>query len=159
MEQRKVPYDIASASFYLFYHHKGDDYLDMNKMTNLINQFIDALRKPFMIMEYSMAYTLKSHQFAENQFGREFSDLISREYPTSFQGQTNMILDIAERVAKAKNRMGIGICYWGGEWLPVHGAGWGDQYNTKSSWSNQALFTYEGLATPSLAAMNSVTQG
>ena len=79
MEQRKVPYDIASASFYLFYHHKGDDYLDMNKMTNLINQFIDALRKPFMIMEYSMAYTLKTHKYAENQFGREFSDLISRE--------------------------------------------------------------------------------
>ena len=159
MEQRRIPYDIAAASFYLFYHHKGDDYLDMNTMTNSINQFIDALRKPFMIMEYSMAYTLNPHQYAENQFGREYSDLISREYPTSFQGQTNMILDIAERVAKAKNRMGIGICYWGGEWLPVHGAGWGDQYNTKSSWSNQALFTYEGVATPALAAMKVVTQG
>ena len=85
MEQRKVPYEIASASFYLFYHHKPDDYLDMNKMTNSINQFIDTLKKPFMIMEYSMAYTLKTHKFAENQFGREYSDLISREYPTSFQ--------------------------------------------------------------------------
>ena len=159
MSQRSVPYDIASASFYLFYHHKGDDYLDMNKMTNSINQFIDGLGKPFMIMEYSMAYTLKTHRYAENQFGWEYSNLIAREYPTTFQGQTNMILDIAERVAKAKNRMGIGICYWGGEWLPVRGAGWGEQYSTKSSWANQALFTYEGYATPTLAAMKTITQG
>jgi len=158
MEQRKVSYDIASVSFYLFNHHKDNDYLDMNTMTKSINQFIDSLKKPFMIMEYSMAYTLAPHQYAENQFGKEYSDLISREYPTSFQGQTNMIFDIAERVAKAKKRMGIGICYWGGEWLPVPGAGWGEQYITKASWSNQALFTYEGVATPTLAAMKVITQ-
>ena len=158
MEQRGVPYDIASVSFYLFNHHKVGDYLDMNKMTDSINQFIDELNKPFMIMEYSMAYTLKTHEYAENQFGKEYSDLISSEYPTSFQGQTNMIYDIAERVAKAKNGMGIGICYWGGEWLPVPGAGWGRQYTTKASWSNQALFTYEGVATPTLAAMKVMTK-
>ena len=159
LDQRRVNYDIAAASYYLFYHHSNDDYLDMNLMTNLIDQFIDSLRKPFMIMEYSMAFTLNRHDFAENQFGQEYSNLIKNEYPTSFQGQTNMILDIAERVLKAKNNNGIGICYWGGEWIPVKGAGWGDQFTTKSSWANQALFTYEGFASPSLAAMKSITQG
>ena len=158
LKERNVLYDIASASYYLYYHHKKGDYLDINTMTTSINKFIDALRKPFMIMEYSTAFTLRGHEYAENQFGKEYSELIGREYPTSFQGQTNMILDIAERVAKAKNNMGIGICYWGGDWLPVKGAGWGDQYTTKSSWSNQALFTYEGFATPTLAAMKSLTQ-
>ena len=88
-------------------------------MTDLINQFIDTLGKPFMLMEYSMAFTLNSHMYADNQFKEEYSNLIKNEYPTSFQGQTNMILDIAEKVAKAKNNKGIGICYWGGEWLPV----------------------------------------
>ena len=159
LDQRKVNYDIAAASYYLFYHHSDGDYLDMNTMTSSIDQFIDTLGKPFIIMEYSMAFTLNSHQFAENQFGQEYSNLLKNEYPTSFQGQTNMILDIAERVAKAKNNKGIGICYWGGEWLPVKGAGWGDQSSTKSSWANQALFTYEGMASPSLAAMRSITQG
>ena len=159
LDQRKVNYEIAAASYYLFYHHSEGDYLDMNRMTDLINQFIDTLKKPFIIMEYSMAFTLNNHQYAENQFGVQYSELIKNEYPTSFQGQTNMILDIAERVAKAKNNMGIGICYWGGEWLPVNGAGWGDPYSTKSSWSNQALFTYEGVASPSLFAMRSITQG
>ena len=48
MKQRKVPYDIASASFYLYYHHKDDDYLDMNKMTNLIN--LSILLKYFLIL-------------------------------------------------------------------------------------------------------------
>ena len=158
LEQRRVIYDIAAASYYLFYHHKDGDFMDINMMTDSINQYIDALRKPFMIMEYSMAFTLNNHQFAENQFNKEFSDILRNEYPTSFQGQTNMILDIAERVAKAKNNMGIGFCYWGGDWIPVKGAGWGDQYTTKSSWSNQALFTYEGFATPTLAAMKTVTQ-
>ena len=159
LEQRNVKYEIASASYYLFYHHSEGDYLNMNMMTNSINQFIDILKKPFMIMEYSMAFTLNKHQYAENQFEAKFSEIIKNEYPTSFQGQTNMILDIAERVAKAKNNMGIGICYWGGDWLPVNGAGWGDQYKTKSSWSNQALFTYEGVSTPSLYAMRSITKG
>ena len=159
LDQRKVNYEIAAASYYLFYHHSEGDYLDMNRMTDSINQFIDTLKKPFILMEYSMAFTLNNHQYAENQFGVTYSELIKNEYPTSFQGQTNMILDIAERVAKAKNNMGIGICYWGGEWLPVSGAGWGDQYSTKSSWSNQALFTYEGVASPSLFAMRSITQG
>ena len=159
LDYRKVNYEIAAVSYYLFYHHSSDDYLDMNKMTDLINQFIDTLGKPFMLMEYSMAFTLNSHMYADNQFKEEYSNLIKNEYPTSFQGQTNMILDIAEKVAKAKNNKGIGICYWGGEWLPVKGAGWGDQFSTKASWSNQALFTYEGVATPSLAAMKAVTQG
>ena len=159
LDYRKVNYEIASVSYYLFNHHLSDDYLDMNKMTDLINQFIDALGKPFMLMEYSMAFTLNSHEHADNQFKEEYSNLIKSEYPTSFQGQTNMILDIAERVARAKSNKGIGICYWGGEWLPVKGAGWGDQFSTKASWSNQALFTYEGVATPSLAAMKAVTQG
>ena len=159
IESRNVKYDIAAASYYLFYHHSSDDYLDMNKMTDSINQFIDTLGKPFMLMEYSMAFTLNTHQYADNQFQQEYSNLLKNEYPTSFQGQTNMILDIAERVAKAKNNKGIGICYWGGDWLPVKGAGWGDQSNTKSSWANQALFTYEGVASPALAAMRAVTQG
>ena len=159
IESRNVKYDIAAASYYLFYHHSSDDYLDMNKMTDSINQFIDTLGKPFMLMEYSMAFTLNTHQYADNQFQQEYSNLLKNEYPTSFQGQTNMILDIAERLAKAKNNKGIGICYWGGDWLPVKGAGWGDQSNTKSSWANQALFTYEGVASPALAAMRAVTQG
>ena len=157
LDQRKVNYEIAAASYYLFYHHSSDDYLDMNTMTNSIDQFIDALGKPFILMEYSMAFTLNKHEFADNQFGDQYSNLIRNEYPTSFQGQTNMILDIAERVARAKNNKGLGICYWGGEWIPVKGAGWGDQSSTKSSWANQALFTYEGYASPSLAAMKSVT--
>ena len=159
LESRNVKYEIAAASYYLFYHHSSDDYLDMNKMTDSINQFIDTLGKPFMLMEYSMAFTLNTHEYADNQFQQEYSNLLKNEYPTSFQGQTNMILDIAERVAKAKNNKGIGICYWGGDWLPVKGAGWGDKYSTKSSWANQALFTYEGVASPALAAMRAVTQG
>ena len=159
LDYRRVNYEIAAASYYLYYHHKDGDYLDMNKMTDSINQFIDALGKPFMLMEYSTAFTLNYHQYADNQFKEEYANLIGREYPTSFQGQTNMILDIAERVARAKNNKGLGICYWGGDWIPVRGAGWGDQYSTKASWSNQALFTYEGVATPSLAAMRAVTQG
>ena len=159
LEKRNVNYEIAAASFYMYYHHKEGDYLDINTMTSSIDQFIDELGKPFILMEYSMAFTLKTHEYADNQFGKEFSDLLKKEYPTSFQGQTNKMLDIAEKVAKAKNNMGIGICYWGGDWLPVKGAGWGEISSTKSSWSNQALFTYEGVASPTLAAMKTITQG
>ena len=79
LDQRRVNYDIAAASYYLYYHHSSGDYLDMNTMTSSIDQFIDALGKPFMIMEYSTAFTLNSHEFAENQFGQEYSNLIKNE--------------------------------------------------------------------------------
>lgn len=153
LKMRNVYFDIAAVSFYLFYHHKSyDDYLDMNKITDCINQFADTLGKPFLIMEYSTAFTLKSHQFADNQFGSEQSKCIEKEYPTTFQGQVNFMLDMAERVSWAKNGRGLGIVYWGGDWIPVQGAGWAGP-STKASWSNQALFTYDGLASPALAAM------
>ena len=153
MISRGVNYDISAVSFYLFYHHINGDFLDMNTVTESINQFIDNFGKPFIIMEYSTAYTLNNHPFAENQFGEKEKKLIENEYSVSFQGQVNFIIDLAEKVAMAKNNQGLGICYWGGDWIPVKGAGWSDP-STKSSWSNQALFTYDGLATPALAAMN-----
>ena len=153
MNSRWVNYDIAAVSFYLFYHHTSGDYLDMNTITDSINQFSESLGKQFMIMEYSTAYTLNTHYYANNQFGETQKYLIESEYPVSFQGQVNFIIDLAEKVAWANNNMGIGVCYWGGDWLPIEGAGWSD-YWSKSSWSNQALFTYDGLATPALAAMN-----
>lgn len=86
LEERNVNYEIAAASFYMYYHHKEGDYLDINTMTSSIDQFIDELGKPFILMEYSMAFTLKTHEYADNQFGKEFSDLLKKEYPTSFQG-------------------------------------------------------------------------
>ena len=153
METRKVNYDIAAVSFYLYYHHSTGDYLDMNTVTESVNQFGEELKKPFMIMEYAMAYTLNTHPYAENQYGETQKKLLEKEYKTSFQGQVNFIIDLAEKVALAKNNKGLGVCYWGGDWLPVEGAGWSDP-STKSSWSNQAWFTYDGLATPALAAMN-----
>jgi len=42
-----------------------------------------------------------------------------------------------------KDNGGLGIFYWGGDWIPAPGI--------EDNWENQALFDFEGNALPSLA--------
>ena len=95
-----------------------------------------------MVMETSYAYTYEWNDLTDNVF---YSDKALPDYPVSFQGQSDFLLDVIEQVAAAKDGNGIGVCWWGGEWIP------NTDENMRTSWANQALFTYEGRATPTLS--------
>lgn len=45
--------------------------------------------------------------------------------------------------------LGLGISWWEPAWLPLQGVGW-SKAGTKPSWSDQALFSYDGVKLPSL---------
>lgn len=135
IEERGVDYDIIGSSYYPF-----NSDTKISSLTSLINQITDAFQKPFMLMEYSYGFTIKNGDETPNFLHTTHQ---IPEYPLSIQGQTNVIIDILEQVAKAKNA--LGACYWGGEWIPCQGI-------ADNNWENQALFTYEGIALPSLSA-------
>ena len=98
-------------------------------------------------METSYAYTYEWNEYTNNIF---YKDKELKDYPVSYQGQTNLICDLIEEVASAKDNKGIGVCYWGGEFIP------NTDKDMKTTWANQALFTYEGVATPTLSLFNKI---
>ncbi len=138
LESRNVDYDIIGASFYTFV-----DETPISLISDAIDLYGERIGKPVLIMETSYGYTLEWNEYTSNVFHEEWR---RDGYPISFQGQTNLILDMVEEVAKAKDHGGLGVCYWGGEWIP------NSDSSMRTSWANQALFTYEGVATPTLYA-------
>ena len=97
--------------------------------------------------ETSYAFTYAWNEYTENTF---YTDKELPGYPVTFQGQTNLVCDMIDEVASAKDKIGLGVCYWGGEFIP------NTDPDMKSSWANQALFTYEGIATPTLSLFSKV---
>ena len=138
MEQRGLDYDIVGASFYVF-----EDDTPVSCVSAFIDRYGDAIHKPVMVMETSYAYTFEWNDLTAIVF---HNDKVHQDYPVSFQGQTDFLLDLVEEVASAKGGNGVGVCWWGGEWIP------NTDPDMKTSWANQALFTYEGIATPTLSA-------
>lgn len=149
MEVRNVDYDIIGASFYTFYHGT----LDSLKTT--LDTISKKYNKKVFVAEFSYAYTKNETEYASNIFGDNQEEQGS--YLATIQGQATCIRDTIEVVANIDNNKGIGVCYWEPAWLPVEGAGWAED-GTKATWSNQALFTYNGKALPSLATFKLVRE-
>lgn len=145
MKKYAVDYDIIASSYYAQWTNTK-----LNTITESINKLTSTFDKPFMLMEYSYGFTLKTHPYAENSF----TDISSKTgYPVTIQGQTNYMVDLIKEVSDANNV--IGTSYWAGEWIPLKGDGWGDE-TTKDGWANQTLFTYEGMELPSLRVFKEI---
>ena len=143
MEERNLDYDIIGASFYTF----ENDNTPISYISDIIDNYKEKINKPVMMVESSYAFTYEWNDYTSNTF---YTDKELPEYPVGFQGQTNLVCDLIKEVASAKNNMGIGYCYWGGEFIP------NVDPDMRTSWANQALFTYEGIATPTLSLFNLV---
>lgn len=137
LENRHLDYDIIGASFYTFVNDTPISYI-----SDIIDNYEKSIGKPVMMVETSYAFTYEWNDYTNNTF---YKDKELPQYPVSYQGQTNLLIDMIEEVASAKNNNGIGVCYWGGEFIP------NTDKDMLSSWANQALFTYEGIATPTLS--------
>ena len=139
MVERHLDYDIIGASFYTSINPDTP----IEYISDIIELYGQQLHKPSMIVESAYAFTYAWNEYTNNTF---YTDQELDEYPVSFQGQTNLIADLVEEVATAKNQWGVGYCYWGGEQIP------NTDPDMRSAWANQALFTYEGIATPTLSS-------
>ena len=139
-----VDYDVIGLSYYPRWH--GGTGALSQTLSALSSEFPD---KQIAIAEVSYAFTLESAREASNQFNASYA---ADGYDISVQGQANLIRDV---IAALSSVDGFGVFYWEGAWLPVSGAGWAGP-NTLPSWSNQALFSYDGMALPSLSVFSRV---
>ena len=143
-----VDYDIIGVSCYIW--NQGRPSALSNLLTHLNEKYPS---KKVMICEVSYGFTLEGNSNATNLFSDydEEGEKPVSGYDVSPSGQALLLRDYLDVMNNALN--GYGMFYWGGDFIPVNGSGWADSL-TKSTWANQALFSYNGKALPSLYFLN-----
>lgn len=144
----QLDYDIIGLSYYPYYHGTLDLFVDT--IQSLKTAFPG---KKIAVAEISYPYTFTSSAYASNSVN---ADTFSEKFPLGLydispQGQADLLHDVVS--ALCDTGVGYGIFWWEGCWLPVEGAGWADA-KTKATWANQAFFSYDGKALPSLEMFN-----
>ena len=122
-----------------------------------------------IVAETSMAFSMEDYRTKaerESGVGRGMAikpDMVHRvSFPLTPVGQMDYMVSIMRIIAEVPNKMGRGFIYWEPAWLPAPGTSWstkaGCEYIQEegygcNEWANQALFDYQGLALPALAAI------
>lgn len=138
---RSVDFDIIGLSYYSFYHG------DINAFRDNITKLAERYNKRIYVAETSYAFTTIVHEKAVSVF--ENPNCKNKNWEISPQGQADKMCSIANELLALPNDLGIGISYWEPAWLAIDGAGWA-KVDTKASWCDQALFSYDGVKLPSL---------
>ncbi|MDY0100678.1 MAG: glycosyl hydrolase 53 family protein [Bacilli bacterium] len=141
-----VTYDIIGLSYYPMYH--GTIAQLTTALNNIKNNGILTSKK-VMILENSYGFTTQNNAYLNNQFSSVSG------YATSVQGQANEVRDVMNALVSSIGASKSGIFMWAGCWTPVSGVGWAGS-GTVNTWANQAMFSYDGRALPSLEVFNRV---
>jgi arabinogalactan endo-1,4-beta-galactosidase len=144
LAEHQVDYDIIGMSYYVFYHGALENF------QNNINDIAERYQKKVVVAETSYAFTNQPFANTSHILTSSYFD-----YPLSPQGQVDVMHDIIKIVSDVENQQGLGIFYWEPAWLPVPGAGWAGS-SSPITWANQAFFSYQGIALPSLELFKSL---
>lgn len=154
MKNKSVEYDIIGLSYYPYWHGTISEFKDN------MDRISAKYEKPVMVMEIAYGFTnvdpsqVNSNYSASNIYNE--TNEVNGGYKTSIQGQASFLRDVFNAISEVPNNMGLGAFYWEPAWLPVKGVGWATiasgrtNEEGKSTWANQALFSYSGKALPSL---------
>ncbi|MCL6454581.1 MAG: glycosyl hydrolase 53 family protein [Alicyclobacillus sp.] len=142
----KVDFDVIGISYYPYYH--GTVAQDANILDTLAARY----HKPVVVAETSEGWTVAQGDETINTFNQQTA--YTAGYTPTPEGQAAEIRDVINNVANVPNDMGLGVFYWGADWLPGDETGW--ESGAGSSWENQALFDFNGRALPSLDVFREV---
>lgn len=144
LAEHQVEYDIIGMSYYVFYHGA------MENFHQNIQDIAERYQKKVVVAETSYAFTNQPYANTSHILNTSYFD-----YSLSPQGQVDVMHDIIQIVADVEANRGLGIFYWEPAWLPIPGAGWAGS-SSPITWANQALFSYQGIALPSLNLFKSL---
>lgn len=133
-----LDYDIIGLSYYPLWHGKS-----LADVKQQLARLSTACNKPILIAETSYPFTLAWNDQTHNVVGQE-SQLILPDYPATVAGQRDFVARLRSLIEETPQ--GLGICYWGGEWVAWRG----NQATNGSTWENQALFDFDNKALPAL---------
>jgi arabinogalactan endo-1,4-beta-galactosidase len=137
---RHVEFDVIGLSYYPYWHGALDD------LKSNMNDISERYHKNVVIAETAYAATLNDKDGFPNLFNKGEQNLGG--YKATVLGQATAMRNIMEAVAEVPNSRGIGIFYWEPDWIAVEGAGW--KTGEGNAWENQALFSFNGEALPSM---------
>ncbi|ULO08596.1 glycosyl hydrolase 53 family protein [Paenibacillus sp. 19GGS1-52] len=141
-----VDFDIIGISDYPFWHGT------MAQNKTILDTLASTYNKKVAVAETSYGWTLDEGDEQLNTFGQSLATAAG--YIPTPQGQAAEVRDVINNVANVPNEKGIGVFYWGSDWLPGVDTGW--ITGQGSGWENQALFDFNGKALPSLDVFNLV---
>ena len=172
LENNNVDYDIFAISYYGYWHGTTD------KVAEVMKHIKEDYDKEVLMVEFSYPYTDEDGDCYGNSV--EGGEAVSG-YTSSVQSQSTFIRDMCKL---AYDSDAIGVCYWGGAWVPVGdeyesnrqlwescGSGWASSYASDydpenvgsyyggSAWDNQALFDFTGHPLASLATFRYLAYG
>lgn len=124
-------YDILGISWYPGWH--GNSF---SALLNGLNNFARLYGKPIMIAETAYQFTAANYDQVPNWF--DASSLVTG-YPATEQGQYDFLVQLLDVVENIDQNKGIGICYWGAEWIAYGGSSETD-WEHGSRMDNAALF-------------------
>ncbi len=176
LKHNNVDYDIFASSWYPFWHGTSAN------LTKVLKDVADFTGKKVMVAEFSYTRTFDDGDSYPNAVSRDST--VDLPYSVSVQGQADCIRDVMNAVASVGNA-GLGVFYWEPAWIPVpgktkkdrellwneDGSGWASKYAAEydpsdagkwyggSSYDNQALFSFDGKAEPSLATFGLAAVG
>ncbi|MBK7865884.1 MAG: glycosyl hydrolase 53 family protein [Ignavibacteriales bacterium] len=136
---KTVDYDIIGLSYYPMWHGKPVDTL-----STIISSLNVTFQKPVVIAETSYPFTLGWNDYTNNIVG--LANQLHEGYPATPDGQYQFLKKVFSEV-RASNG-GIGVCYWGGEWVSFRGP----TATNGSSYENQAFYDFEFKALPVIKA-------
>ena len=145
VKKAKIDYDIIGLSFYTYWHGSMDD-LKAN-----LEMISKRYGKEMAVVETAYAFTEENGDAQGNVF-QVYSDE-AHGYVPSVQGQATAIRDIIATVAGVKG--GCGVFYWEADSILWPGANLSTVEG--NTWENQAMFSFDGKALPSLAVWNLVS--
>lgn len=145
-----LDYDVIGVSYYV-----GSDSLSsMDYLGTLLNTLSQTYpSKKIAVAETSWGYTGTEINTSALKTSNYTSKPPISDYGFTVQGQAEFLRDIIAKVAALDN--GYGVFWWEGAWTPQTGAGWAGE-GSKSTWSNQAFFSYDGRVLPSLEALGKI---
>ncbi len=132
-----LDFDMIALSYYPFWHGKSFFLLDLN-LSLLSSRF----NKKIVIAETAYPFTLTWNDQTNNIIG--LADQLHPDYPATGEGQKNFLIKLKEVVSANSN--GVGICYWGADWVAYKGSAATDG----SSWENMALWGFDKRALPAM---------
>ena len=139
VKKAKIDYDIIGLSFYPYWHGSLD------ALRANLEMISKRYGKKMAVVETAYAFTEENGDEQGNVF-QVYSDA-EHGYVPSVQGQATAVRDVIATVAGVAG--GCGVFYWEADAILAKGA---ELSATEgNTWENQAMFSFDGKALPSLA--------
>jgi arabinogalactan endo-1,4-beta-galactosidase len=145
-----LDFDIMALSHYHAWHSLGD----FTSWTDVVAYVKGTYNKDFLIMETAQLFTNGGNDAHVNILGVD-NIPVGYDNPPTTDTQKEYLKDLAQELYDAG---GIGVIYWGGEWVGSNTLIFPDEFGAGSSWENKAFWDFDYNLHDGVNWMNEISQ-